>query len=130
MINDDDDDNPCSSPGAAPHPLLPAPHASYASVSHHHVPLWLPASIPLPAPDSRGLAKVRGVVLRGHWAEQEGRGPRLPCRFCIKKWKADSLVVCEEDLRRPNHCTEYRDGRWGCILVGLLLVAFSLDCQC
>jgi hypothetical protein len=52
----------------------------------------------------------------------------LPCRFCIKKLKADSLVVCEEDLRRPDRCTECRDDRWGCILVGLLLTAFSLHC--
>ncbi len=70
------------------------------------------------------------VVLRGRWAEQEGGGPRLPCSFCNKKWKADALMVCEEDPRCPDRCTECRDDRRGCILVGLLLAAFSLHCLC
>jgi hypothetical protein len=105
VTNDDDDDNPRSSPGAAPRRSPPAPRTGRASVSCRCVPLWLPAGTLLPAPDSRGPVEVRGVVSCDCWAELEGRGPRLPYHFCIKKWKANPLVVCEEEPRRPDRCT-------------------------
>jgi hypothetical protein len=130
VIDDDDDDNLHSGPSAVPRRSLPAPCTSHAFISCQRESLWLLAGTLLPAPDSQGRAEVGGVVLHGHWAEQEMRGPRLPCRFCIKKWKVDLLVVCEEDPRRPDRCTECRDDRQGWILVGLLFTAYSLHCLC
>jgi hypothetical protein len=128
VIDNDNDDDPHSGPEAVPRHLPPAPRAGCTSVLRRRVPLWHPAGIPLLAPDSPRPAEVGRVVLHGRWAEQEGRGPRLPYRFRIKKWKVDLLVVCEEDPRLSDRFTEYRNDQRGCILVGLLLAAFSLPC--
>ncbi len=128
VIDNDDDDVPRSGFGAVPRRSLPTPHAGCASILCCRVLLWLPAGISLPALDSWGPAEMAGVVLCGNWAEQEGRCLHLPCHSCIKKLNANLLVVCEEDQRHPDRCTECRvDGR-DCILVGLLLASISLHC--
>jgi hypothetical protein len=78
---------------------------------------WLPAGVRLPTPDLHGPAEAAGVHLRGRWATEAAESACVPCRHCIKRWRKDPTVVCQEELPLPGKCTRCREAQQRCIPV-------------